>query len=87
MNTKSYNFTFVLDGLKDINEKILNELFEAGCDDATLSMSNLVMYLEFDRESNSLVNALQSATKDIYKTNLPIRIVSMIITTSVLLMK
>ena len=40
-------------------------MFEAGCDDATLSFCNQLAYLEFDREALSFTEAVISAIKQV----------------------
>jgi hypothetical protein len=47
MNT--YNFTLILSESSQQIDNLEDLLFEAGCDDATLSFSNGITYLEFDR--------------------------------------
>jgi len=53
-----YNFTLVIDGEVERN---LDELFEAGCGDATFGAVDGVHYAEFDREGKTLSGALASA--------------------------
>ncbi|HEX7376396.1 MAG TPA: hypothetical protein VF278_04755 [Pirellulales bacterium] len=60
-----YSFTVILDGLVDITQDLEDRLYEAGCDDALLSCTNGVVYLEFDREAESLAEAIGSAVRDI----------------------
>lgn len=61
----TFAFTVILDGLDDINEDLANRLFEAGCDDAMLGCCNGVVSLEFDRDADSLAEAVGSAVRDI----------------------
>ncbi len=53
-----HRFTLILDG--DVNDH-LDELFEAGCDDATFGSVDGVHFAEFDRGAPSLTEALASA--------------------------
>jgi hypothetical protein len=53
-----YNFTLVISG--PVDEK-LDELYEAGCDDALIGAVDGVHYAEFDREAPSLREAIGSA--------------------------
>ncbi len=60
-----YQFTLVL---KNVNEKtphLEDSLYEAGCDDALINYRNGAVYLEFDREAESLEDAVVSAIKNI----------------------
>ncbi len=43
-------------------------LFEAGCDDATLSISNGVTYLQFDREADQF-STINSAIEQVESLN------------------
>lgn len=61
----TFAFTVILDGLDDIDEGLANRLFEAGCDDAMLGCCNGVVSLEFDRDSDSLGEAVKTAIRDI----------------------
>ena len=60
-----YNFTLILSESSQQIENLEDLLFEAGCDDATLSMSNGITYLEFDREANQFSTALNSAIQQV----------------------
>ena len=68
MNT--YSFTLILSGIDcdDVNEETADALYEAGCDDATFGICNGVITLDFDRESESPLEAITSALKDVYST-------------------
>lgn len=53
-----HSFTFILSGDP---EDHMDELFEAGCDDATFGTVDGVPYAEFDREASSLAEAIRSS--------------------------
>ncbi|MBJ7610547.1 MAG: hypothetical protein JF887_14135 [Candidatus Dormibacteraeota bacterium] len=53
-----HRFTLILAGNVDEH---LDDLFEAGCDDATVGSVDGVHFAEFDREASSLTEALASA--------------------------
>jgi hypothetical protein len=59
-----HNFTIVLSG--DVDGHI-DELYEAGLDDATIGETNGIPYAEFDREAPTRVQAIMSALNDIRK--------------------
>jgi hypothetical protein len=65
MKRKAYYFVLVLSGVNEYTEGLEDALFEAGCDDALISYKNGVVCLDFDREANSLDQAILSAIKDI----------------------
>jgi len=60
MNT--YTFTLVIDGDAGTDERI-NALFEAGCDDATFSHGSTISYGDFDRDAETLLDAILSAVE------------------------
>lgn len=59
---EEYNFTLIVEG--DVESK-MDELFEAGCDDATFGSVGGVHYGEFDREATSFAEAISSAIADV----------------------
>jgi len=75
-NKRKYNFILILSGIADLDESIEDGLFEAGCDDATLSYHNQAAYLEFDREADNLKDAVLSAIKDVEGSGLGIKVIS-----------
>ncbi|MGI0480270.1 hypothetical protein ACN4EE_05715 [Geminocystis sp. CENA526] len=67
MNT--YNFTLILSESSQQIDNLEDLLFEAGCDDATLSFSNGITYLEFDRDGDQFITVLNSAIKQVESIN------------------
>lgn len=61
----TFQFTVILQCLSDISEELTDRLFEAGCDDTLLRCCDGVVYLDFDRDANSLADAVGSAVRDI----------------------
>jgi hypothetical protein len=61
---KTHEFTIVARGLS-LDEKAADRFFEAGCDDATVSIQKGVIILEFDREAKSFFHALRSAIENV----------------------
>jgi len=62
---QTYNFTLLLSGADPLTPENLNKLYEAGCDDATFGRRESLSYAEFDREANSLAEAVGTAIRDI----------------------
>lgn len=61
----SYKFRIIVhDAVIDFS-KLETKFYNSGCNDALLSVSNNIVSLEFDRESDSLENAIDSALKNI----------------------
>ena len=50
-----------------MTEELGNALYEAGCDDGTLGVSNGVPFVYFHREANDLESAICSAVADVQK--------------------
>ena len=63
MNT--YHFTVVVRDARSDLADLEDSFFEAGCDDALLCTYNDTVYLEFDREAKSAVEAITSALDSI----------------------
>lgn len=74
--SNTYQFTLVLDGVDDTTPNLEDVLFEAGCSDALINYKNGTVYLDFDRASDDLEQAVISAIKDIESTNIGAKIIS-----------
>lgn len=71
---KTYHFTLILQGIHEPSEEIENTLFEANCDDALLYFRDQIGYLEFDRASDNIENAIISAINDVESTGIVTKI-------------
>lgn len=60
-----FSFTIVAFGLDHEAEDFEDHLFEAGCDDATISVQKGLINLDFNREARSFNHALRSAIRDV----------------------
>ena len=60
-----HHFTLIVDGSDLQDEPLIDALFEAGCDDATVGRTDGVQYIDFDREAESLGEAINSAVRDV----------------------
>lgn len=65
-----HDFTLVLTGVNELTPDVENALFEAGCDDATLSARFGRVFLTFSRSAPSLKDAVLSAIRDVQKANI-----------------
>lgn len=65
MADETFSFALVLDGPRRYDEHLEDRLYEAGCDDALLSVSQGVLCLDFDRRAPSLFDAVLSAVRDV----------------------
>lgn len=60
-----YNFTLTLSGVTYETEGLEDALYESGCNDALIGAYGNSVYIEFDREAESLDAAIVSAIDDI----------------------
>ena len=60
-----FNFTLTLSGVTSKTPDLEDALYTAHCDDALICFYGTAVYLEFDRESRSLEQAVLSAIHDI----------------------
>ena len=65
VTTKAYTFSLILSGPTELTEDIANALYEAGCDDAGVGSCEGIVSVDFDREADSLGDAIGSAVKDV----------------------
>jgi len=62
--TQEYAFTLIIEGPVD-DGVVLDELFEAGCDDATFGMVDGVGFADFRRTAASFLHATSTAIRDV----------------------
>jgi hypothetical protein len=62
-----YTFTLILAGVDVLTPEMAEALYEAGCDDSTPGSRCGVVMVHFDREAESLGDAIGSAVKDVEK--------------------
>lgn len=72
---REYDFALVLRGVHELTTEIEDALFEAGCDDATISVQYGNLYLEFSRKATSMKEAIISAILDVRKANIGAEVV------------
>ncbi|MEQ4691018.1 MULTISPECIES: helix-turn-helix transcriptional regulator [Providencia] len=60
-----YNFTLMLSGVNIDTPRLEDALYESGCSDALVCFYGKSVYLEFDREAQSLDKAIESAIDNI----------------------
>lgn len=61
----TYTFTLIAVGPDLQAEELIDALFEAGCDDALVGSADGVQFVDFDREAESLEDAVLSAVGDL----------------------
>lgn len=67
---REYDFALILTGVHELTTEVENALFEAGCNDATLSVQYGFIYMEFSRTADSLKDAILSAIQDVRKAGI-----------------
>lgn len=67
---REFDFSLVLDGVFELTTAVENALFEAGCDDSTLSVLYGRIFMEFSRSATSLKAAIFSAIRDVRKAGI-----------------
>lgn len=67
---KTFHFVVYLAGPAKITQRLQDRVYEAGCDDAALVLRNGRLLLDFDREAESLPDAVRSALSDIQEAGL-----------------
>lgn len=71
-----YNFTLTLSGVTNEVEGLEDALYESGCADALLCAYGNSVYVEFDREADSLDEAIASAVQNIESAGIGARVES-----------
>ncbi len=67
---KDFDFALALDGVKALTREVEDALFEAGCDDATLTWVYGRLWMEFTRTAASLGDAILSAIRDVRRADI-----------------
>lgn len=62
---QTYQFTLIVEGPDLQSDELAEEVFEAGCDDALIGVSDGIQYADVDRKASSLEEAILSAIIDI----------------------
>jgi len=65
-----YNFTLSLSGVQSKTEGLADAIYDHGCDDALVFYHRSSVYVEFDREAESLHQAIKSAVYHIESANI-----------------
>lgn len=67
---REFDFALVVGGVSELTLEVEDALFEAECDDATVSMRHGRLYVEFSRSAKSLDEAIFSAIRDIRRAGI-----------------
>ena len=61
----THKFALIFPPVDDLTGELLDALYEAGCDDATVGIQGGVLFLDFARSAPSFRMALMSAISDV----------------------
>ena len=64
---REYDFALIVGGVDELTPTIEDALFNAACDDATLSLRYGLLYMAFSRSAASLKDAILSAIHDVQR--------------------
>jgi hypothetical protein len=64
---REFDFALIVSGVHELTTEVEDALFEAGCDDATLSIQYGQLYMEFSRRARAIEEAILSAIHDVHK--------------------
>jgi len=67
----THEFTLILT-VDELTEEQCNALYDAGCDDGTISTSQGVSRIDFSREAKTLEDAIRSAIADVNAAGLQV---------------
>jgi hypothetical protein len=67
---QEHDFTLVLTSIAELTPEVEDALFQAGCDDATLSARSGRVFLTFSRKAESLLEAILSAINDVRRASI-----------------
>jgi len=68
--SREFDFALIVGGGVELTNEVEDALFEARCDDATLSMRHGLLYVEFSRQAGSLQDAILGAIRDVRKAGI-----------------
>ena len=71
----SHQFTLILSGVSEITPELANALYAATGGDIEFNLRDGVAFLEFDRESSSLRDAVTSAIAQVEGAGVGVRVV------------
>ena len=71
----AHEFTLIVEGPDLQDEALVDVLFEAGFDDATIGRVGSIQYLDFDREAESFADAVLSVARGVEATIPDVRVI------------
>jgi hypothetical protein len=71
----AHDFTLIVEGVDDLDPRIVDALYEAGCDDGTIGCRAGVVSIGFTRPGATLREAITSAIRDVEKAGVGAKVV------------
>ena len=72
MNHGHFEFTLIIAEVGQMNDALVDALYEAGCDDGLICHSELEIEIEFARVALTLEQAIESAIANVESTGLKV---------------
>ena len=69
-NLATFEFTLLVSGVSEITDSLADAMYQAGCSDALFGVHNGQVYLDFSRESDSLIKAIVTAIQDVERAKI-----------------
>lgn len=73
---KTFQFTLVLNNVEESTPNLEDSLYEAGCDDALINFRDGTVFLDFDREGDSLEGSVMKAIRDVESASVNAKVVN-----------
>ena len=70
-----HDFRLILDGVDDLDPRVVDALYEAGCDDGTIACRAGVVSIGFTRPAATMREAIASAIRDVEKAGVGAKVV------------
>ena len=67
---REFDFSLIVGGVAELTSAVEEALFQAGCDDATVSMHYGRLYISFSRAAASLQDAIMKAIHDVRRAGI-----------------
>jgi hypothetical protein len=70
-----HDFRLILEGVNDLDPRVVDALYEAGCDDGTIASQSGVVSIGFTRPAATMREAIATAIRDVEKAGIGARVV------------
>ena len=73
--TRTFTFTLILSGFKELTDEVEKSIYDAGCDDGLVGIVDGEPFVDFDREAPSFREAVMTAIRDVESAGQNIRVI------------